>query len=65
MPKELWGSVSGSTYLGANEDFANAQVVMSMSGSWQIRRATVTIPLLKVSKPSLQRSIRLMAFFAF
>lgn len=36
MPKELWGSVSGSTYLGANEDFANAQVVMYMSGSWQI-----------------------------
>ncbi|WP_422383073.1 ABC transporter substrate-binding protein [Roseibium album] len=36
MAKELWGSVSGSTYLGANEDFANAQVVMYMSGSWQI-----------------------------
>lgn len=36
MAKELWGSVSGSTYLGANEDFANAKVVMYMSGSWQI-----------------------------
>ncbi len=36
MPKELWGSVSGSQYLGANEEFANAQVVMYMSGSWQI-----------------------------
>jgi alpha-1,4-digalacturonate transport system substrate-binding protein len=36
MAKELWGSVSGSTYLGANEDFANAQVVFYMSGSWQI-----------------------------
>jgi len=36
MAKELWGSVSGTTYLGANEDFANAQVVMYMSGSWQI-----------------------------
>ena len=36
MSKELWGSVSGSTYLGANEDFANAQVVFYMSGSWQI-----------------------------
>ncbi len=36
MSKELWGSVSGSSYLGANEDFANAQVVMYMSGSWQI-----------------------------
>ena len=36
MSKELWGSVAGSTYLGANEDFANAQVVLYMSGSWQI-----------------------------
>jgi len=36
MTKELWGSVSGSSYLGANEDFANGQVVMYMSGSWQI-----------------------------
>lgn len=36
MAKELWGSVSGSQYVGANEDFANAQVVMYMSGSWQI-----------------------------
>jgi len=36
MAKELWGSVSGSTYVGANEDFANAQVVFYMSGSWQI-----------------------------
>ncbi len=36
MAKELWGSVSGSQYLGANEDFGNAQVVMYMSGSWQI-----------------------------
>ncbi|MAS03695.1 MAG: ABC transporter substrate-binding protein [Ahrensia sp.] len=36
MAKELWGSVSGSQYLGANEDFANAKVVMYMSGSWQI-----------------------------
>ncbi|MEM9010947.1 MAG: ABC transporter substrate-binding protein [Pseudomonadota bacterium] len=36
MAKEHWGSVSGSQYLGANEDFANAQVVMYMSGSWQI-----------------------------
>ncbi len=33
MAKELWGSVSGSTYLGANEDFTNAQVVFYMSGS--------------------------------
>ena len=43
MSKELWGSVSGSTYLGANEDFANAQVVMYMSGSWQIPQFASTI----------------------
>lgn len=36
MPKDLWGSVSGNTYLGANEEFANAQVVLYMSGSWQV-----------------------------
>ncbi|MCG8511987.1 MAG: ABC transporter substrate-binding protein [Rhodospirillales bacterium] len=36
MTKELWGSVSGSAYKGANEEFANAQVVFYMSGSWQI-----------------------------
>ncbi|HID68045.1 MAG TPA: carbohydrate ABC transporter substrate-binding protein [Roseibacterium sp.] len=43
MSAELWGSVSGSTYLGANEDFANAQVVMYMSGSWQIPQFAETI----------------------
>ncbi|MBL4627946.1 MAG: carbohydrate ABC transporter substrate-binding protein [Roseicyclus sp.] len=43
MSPELWGSVSGSTYLGANEDFANAQVVMYMSGSWQIPQFAETI----------------------
>ncbi|MEM7446452.1 MAG: ABC transporter substrate-binding protein, partial [Pseudomonadota bacterium] len=43
MAQELWGSVSGSTYLGANEDFANAQVVMYMSGSWQIPQFAETI----------------------
>ncbi len=43
MSKELWGSVSGSTYLGANEDFANAQVVMYMSGSWQVPQFASTI----------------------
>lgn len=36
MTKELWGSVSGAAYKGANEEFANAQVVMYFSGSWQI-----------------------------
>jgi len=43
MAKELWGSVSGSTYLGANEEFANAQTVMYMSGSWQIPQFASTI----------------------
>lgn len=43
MSPELWGSVSGSTYLGANEDFANAKVVMYMSGSWQIPQFANTI----------------------
>ncbi len=43
MSLELWGSVSGSTYLGANEDFANANVVMYMSGSWQIPQFADTI----------------------
>ncbi|MCK5745758.1 MAG: carbohydrate ABC transporter substrate-binding protein [Oricola sp.] len=43
MAKELWGSVSGSQYLGANEDFANAKVVMYMSGSWQIPQFADTI----------------------
>lgn len=43
MAKELWGSVSGSTYLGANEDFANGQVVLYMSGSWQIPQFAETI----------------------
>ncbi len=43
MAKELWGSVSGTTYLGANEDFANANVVLYMSGSWQISQFANTI----------------------
>ncbi|MEM8587426.1 MAG: ABC transporter substrate-binding protein [Pseudomonadota bacterium] len=43
MPMDLWGSVSGSTYVAANEEFANAQVVMFMSGSWQIPQFAETI----------------------
>lgn len=43
MSKELWGSVSGATYRGANEEFKNAQVVMYMSGSWQIAQFAKTI----------------------
>jgi alpha-1,4-digalacturonate transport system substrate-binding protein len=38
MPKEVWGGVGGSTYRDAFEDFANARVVMYLSGSWQVRR---------------------------
>ena len=36
MDKALWGSVAGTTYRGANEEFGNSQVVMYYSGSWQI-----------------------------
>lgn len=43
MSKELWGSVSGATYRGANEEFKNGQVVMYMSGSWQIAQFVKTI----------------------
>jgi alpha-1,4-digalacturonate transport system substrate-binding protein len=43
MSKELWGSVSGATYRGANDEFKNAQVVMYMSGSWQIAQFSKTI----------------------
>ena len=43
MALELWGSVSGNTYLGANEDFANGQVVLYMTGSWQISQFSDTI----------------------
>jgi alpha-1,4-digalacturonate transport system substrate-binding protein len=43
MSKELWGSVAGTTYRGANEEFKNAQVVMYESGSWQISQFDKTI----------------------
>lgn len=43
MSKELWGSVAGATYRGANEEFKNAQVVMYESGSWQISQFDKTI----------------------
>ena len=36
MPKGIWGSVGGTSYRGANEEFANGQVVLYMSGTWQI-----------------------------
>ncbi len=34
MPMDIWAGNSG--YAGANEEFANAQLVFYMSGSWQI-----------------------------
>jgi alpha-1,4-digalacturonate transport system substrate-binding protein len=43
MSKELWASVSGATYRGANDEFKNAQVVMYVSGSWQIAQFDKTI----------------------
>lgn len=43
MAKELWGSVSGTAYRGANDEFKNAQVVMYQSGSWQIAQFDKTV----------------------
>jgi len=43
MSPEIWGSVSGATLRGANEEFANAEVVMYYSGSWQISQFAETI----------------------
>ena len=37
-PKEVWGGVGGNTYKDAFDEFANARVVMYLSGSWQIQR---------------------------
>ena len=35
MSKQIWGAVGGTAYRGATEEFANGQVVLYMSGSWQ------------------------------
>jgi alpha-1,4-digalacturonate transport system substrate-binding protein len=43
MSKALWGSVGGTTYRGANDEFSNAQVVLYMSGTWQLPQFTKTI----------------------
>jgi len=43
MPREIWGGVAGKTYKAANEEFANGQVVMYFSGSWQIAQFEKTI----------------------
>jgi alpha-1,4-digalacturonate transport system substrate-binding protein len=38
MPMEIWALSDG--YAGANEEFGNAQVVLYMSGSWQVGQFT-------------------------
>lgn len=43
MPKEIWGGVAGQTYKALNEEFANGNVVMYESGSWQIGQFNKTI----------------------
>ena len=43
MSSELWGSVGGATYRGANDEFKNGQVVLYLSGSWQIAQFDKTI----------------------
>jgi alpha-1,4-digalacturonate transport system substrate-binding protein len=43
MSKALWGSVGGSAYRGANDEFKNGQVVMYVSGSWQFAQFAKTI----------------------
>jgi alpha-1,4-digalacturonate transport system substrate-binding protein len=43
MSKEIWGSVAGTAYRGANEEFKNAQVVMYLSGSWQTAQFVKTV----------------------
>lgn len=43
MSKAHWGSAGGTTYRGANDEFANAQVVFYMSGTWQLPQFAKTI----------------------
>jgi alpha-1,4-digalacturonate transport system substrate-binding protein len=43
MSKQIWGSVGGAAYRGATEEFANGQVVLYMSGSWQFPQFVKTI----------------------
>ena len=43
MSKQIWGSVGGAAYRGANEEFANGQVVMYVSGTWQFPQFAKTI----------------------
>lgn len=43
MAKQIWGSVGGTAYRGATEEFANGQVVVYVSGTWQIAQFAKTI----------------------
>ncbi len=43
MSKQIWGSVGGASYRGANEEFANGQVVMYFSGNWQFPQFAKTV----------------------
>ncbi len=43
MSKQIWGSVGGTAYRGANEEFANGQVVLYFSGVWQFPQFAKTI----------------------
>ena len=43
MSKQIWGSVGGASYRGANEEFSNGQVVMYFSGNWQFPQFAKTI----------------------
>ena len=43
MSKQIWGSVGGTAYRGANEEFANGQVVLYFSGNWQFPQFAKTI----------------------
>ena len=38
MPKEVWGGQGGGGYRDAFEEFANGQIVLYLSGSWQTAR---------------------------
>jgi len=38
MPLDIWAGSTG--YVGANEEFGNSQVVLYMSGSWQVGQFT-------------------------
>lgn len=42
MPMEVWAGAQGS-YVPANQEFINAQVVMYISGSWQVGQFANTI----------------------